>query len=599
MSQTLTFEKWILYGDGFTQSYQAQATVTVTRAYGSDTAHVAVSCKMSSYGGDTNTNWICYVKIGSTWHNWTFSSGTTTHWAGDWYSGSNSWDVTAAAAGGTLTGQIYFRAYDTGASVGANSTVKDWSQTYGTKGASAVSSATNVQLNTEGTATSTVKFTSYSSSFTHKIKATLGSTSTSEVTVAGGNSVNKTATLTFPAAFINQITTAKTGTATISLSTYSGTTLIGTTTKSITLTVPSGINPSVSNIGVTKVSALNQTYFSGKLCTLIDKAQISWTETTQYSSAIASRRTVFNGATSTSASGFTSDILQSSGLNTATVTITDGRGNSGSLTKTDIAVYRYFYPTITSVRYNSNNSLTIEGNIAYVGGDNVPALTLKIYKGEETTGSTIDLTSYLPAATGGTYDRAYVINFTYAVSSEYTPDIATETYRFEVIIADSVSNASTTVYSAVPVMTFGAGGTTITAHKPVYIQKGLYGNNYQSGESFTINGSERYFGGGVLTSSGTKIEFSVPMPKNAIGLTATATVMKLNVWKAGGGYLLASAYTTGGYDVLTDTTLTTVVVGCESYLTIEITKSTAWSDITNNTPIAVEVDALSVSFAQE
>lgn len=601
MSQTINFDRWIMWGDGWEVSFIAKVTLSVTRAYGSDTANVSGTAYIQSVGGSTNTKAKMRIQIGGTYQDVNIagsngSGGWYTYWAGDWYSQTFSFNVSVGATGGTLSGNVYFRANDINGPQ-ADSDTKTYSQTYGTKGASTISSATNVQLNIEGTATSTVKFTSYSSSFTHKIKATLGSASTSEVTVAGGNSVNKTATLTFPASFINQITTAKTGTATVTLTTYSGSTSIGSSTKTITLTVPSGINPTVTINSVTKSAKVTNSFT--EICTVLDAVTVGWSFTQSYSSPINSGSVNVDGTSGSNTSGtYTSGILTNYGARTVTVTATDKRGNSGSASQT-FNVFRYFYPSLSTVKFKTNNSLDIAGNIAYVNGSNVPSLVLKIYKGESTSGTTVDLGSYIGSASGETYGESYSFNFNYPIPSSYIPDIATETYHFEVIVGDSITTATTTVYSAVAVMTFGAGGTDITAHKPVYLQKGLYGNNYQSGESFTINGSERYFGGGVLTSSGTKIEFSVPMPKSAIGLTSTATVLKLNVWKVGGGYLLANAYTTGGYDVMEDTTLTAVVVGCESYLTIEITKSTAWSDITNNTPIAVEVDALSVSFAQE
>lgn len=474
MAQTINFDRWIMYGSGWEVSFIAKVTLSVTRAYGSDTATVSGTAYIQSVGGSTNTKAKMRIQIGGTYQDVNIagsngSGGWYTYWAGDWYSQTFSFNVSVGATGGTLSGNVYFRANDINGPQ-ADSSTKTYSQTYGTKGASSISSATNVQLNTSGTATSTVTFVSYSSSFTHKVKATLGSASTSEVTVSGGNSVTKTATLTFPASFINQITTAKTGTATVTLTTYSGSTSIGSSTKTITLTVPSGINPSVSNVTATKVSALSQTYFSGKLCTVIDKARITWSESTQYGSAISSRRTVFNGATSTSASGFTSGVLTTSGNNTATVTITDDRGNSGTASNTAILVYKYFYPSISSVKYKTDNSLDISGSIAYVGGSNAHTITLKIYKGSATTGTTVDLSSYIPSATGGTYDATYTVKFNYPIPASYIPDIATETYRFVVTFTDTVKSVSYTVYSAIAVMTFGAGGTNATIHKPLRMQ---------------------------------------------------------------------------------------------------------------------------------
>lgn len=466
-SASYTFSKWYMYGSGWSTSYQASCTVTVTRNYGSDIATITVSnAKMYTYGGDTS-RWRFYLKIGNgSWQYWDLSNGW--HGAETWYNyGSHSWTTSVGAGSGNLNLTICFNAYDTNNNISADSEYKYPSLWYDTKGASTISSATNVQLNTSGTATSTVTFVSYSSSFTHKVKATLGSVSTSEVTVSGGNSVTKTATLTFPASFINAINTAKTGTATVTLTTYSGSTSIGSSTKNITLTVPSGINPTVTINSVTKSAKVTNSFT--EICTVLDAVTVGWSFTQSYSSSINSGSVNVDGTSGSNTSGtYTSGILTNYGTRTVTVTATDKRGNSGSASQT-FNVYRYFYPSLSMVKFKTNNSLDIAGNIAYVNGSNVPSLVLKIYKGESTSGITVDLGSYIGSARGETCGESYSFNFNYPIPSSYIPDIATETYHFEVIVGDSITTATTTVYSAVAVMTFGAGGTNITAHKPLIL----------------------------------------------------------------------------------------------------------------------------------
>lgn len=487
MSQNLTFDRWILYGSGFTQSYQAKATITVSRSYGSDTASVSVSASMSSYGGDTNTNWICYVKIGSTWYNWTISSGSTTHWANEWYSSSNSWNISVGATAGSLSGQVYFRAYDTGASVGANSSAKDWSQSYGTKGASTITSATNVTVN--GSNYTTVKFTSYSSSFRHKVVAKIGSTTIATGSlVNGANNSEVTTTLTIPLNALNYITNSKTATCVLTLTTYSdssGSTSIGSSTKNITLTCPNNINPSVS-ISTAKVSALSSTYFSGKYCTLIDKMQVTLSASALYSATISSRSITANGESFT-ASPSTTSALKTVGANTISASVIDSRGNSsGTVTETEY-VYWYFYPTVTAkYRHGTDYYLDITGRIAYVGGDQTTKqLRLKIYKGSELVTvngvSELNLDSLIASSPSGTspdyYDGYLEINRTgnnaYVIPSDYITDIATDTYEFRLTITDTVSSSTSKAYSGISVMTFGAGGTDITAHKPMNFKQGI------------------------------------------------------------------------------------------------------------------------------
>lgn len=487
MSQTLTYS-WQLAGSGWAINYDATVTISVTRAYGSDTARVTASGSMHTPtgNGDSNAAWKFWIKIGSATYTKTISSGYHAPDRRDSF--TYSWDIAVGANSGTLSGSADFQAYDNNNGFGQWAGEKNWSQSYGTKGASTIASATNVSLNTSGTATSTVTFTSYSSSFSHLVWATIGNTSTNTVTVAGGNSVSKTATLTFGAAFIDAINTAKSGTVTVYLKTLSGSTQIGSTaSKPITATVPSGINPSVSAITFTKVSALSSTYFSGKICTLIDKVKVGWTETiykavnSNTGSPISLRSVSVNGETlsATTNNVTTATPLTDYGNQSASVTITDARGNSGSLTSSSLNVYRYFYPDV-KVKYSHSGSsykLNITGSIAYVGGANggssgTKSLVLKVYKGEGTTATgTYTLTGSISAQTGGTYDAYYPINIEYNVPAAAIPDIDTDTYRFEVTATDTVASVTAKTYSGITPFSLIAGGTGLIVHKPMYFDE--------------------------------------------------------------------------------------------------------------------------------
>lgn len=470
MSQTITFDRWILYGSGFTQSYQAKVTISVSRSYGSDVATVSGTAQMSSYGGDTNTTWTFWIKIGSTWYSKTLPTGT--HWAGDWYSTNFSWNISVGATAGSLSGQVTFQAYDTGAGVEAYSAYKDWSQSYGTKGASTISSASNVTLSTSGSVNSTIGWNAYSSSFTYVLTASLGSASASATYNNLSGNVSKT--LGFGSSFISAITNAKSASVTVTLTTKSGNTTIGTSTKNITLTVPSGINPSVT-ITTQKVSALSQTYFSGKYCTLIDKMTVSLTTSTQYSATISSRAITANGE-SFNASPATTSALTNYGTNNINASVTDSRGNSSGTVTETVNVYWYFYPTVTAkYRHATNYLLDISGRIAYVGGDQTTkTLRLAIYKGTTLIQNNINLDSYIATnASGGTYDGYLNISGEYTIPDEYITDIATDTYEFRLTVSDTVSSATSSAYSGIAVMTFGAGGTDVTVHKPVEFEQGV------------------------------------------------------------------------------------------------------------------------------
>lgn len=495
MSVTKNFS-WALSGSGWSINYTATVTISVTRAYGSDIATVkAVGSMTTPVGnGDGNAAWKFWIKIGNSSYTKTISSGY--HAPGRTDSFTYTWDISVGANSGTLSGKVDFQAYDNNNGFGSWAGEQSWSQDYGNKGASTIASATNVSLNTSGTATSTVTFTSYSSSFNYDVWAKIGSTTTSTVNVSGVNNATKTATLTFGTAFINAISSGTSANATVYLKTKSNSTQIGDiASKQITVTVPSsGINPTVTNINFAKVSALSSTYFSGKLCTLIDKVQVGWTEGLPYGSSVSSRTVSVNGQTlAPSTNSVTStSALANYGSQTATVSIKDARGNSsGNVASSTFYVYRYFYPDV-KIRYEHSGSyykLYITGSIAYVGGDNSKSLTLNIYKGEgETPTGTHTLTSSISAQTGNTYEAYYPINIEYNIDTTEITDIAIDTYRFEVTAQDSVATITSKTYSGISVISLNAGGTGITMYKPVTIEDKTYINRQLYMRNDTVDG---------------------------------------------------------------------------------------------------------------
>ena len=79
-------------------------------------------------------------------------------------------------------------------------------------------------------------------------------------------------------------------------------------------------------------------------------------------------------------------------------------------------------------------------------------------------------------------------------------------------------------------------------------------------------------------------------------VTPTITALKINVCKNSSGYLFSS-YTSGGYNVLSGSGLTTTCEkNTDNDLLIKIQSSSSISE-TNNTQVVVEVDAINVNFS--
>ena len=121
-----------------------------------------------------------------------------------------------------------------------------------------------------------------------------------------------------------------------------------------------------------------------------------------------------------------------------------------------------------------------------------------------------------------------------------------------------------------------------------------YDLTFHAGESVTIDG---FFVGGILTNSAKRLQFSIPLPKFIPNLNVAVTGLKINAWITDGGYAIGNAYVTGGYDVVADATITiTPTVATGNMLNIRLDKTTVFNG-TNNTPISVQINELTLSFS--
>ena len=135
------------------------------------------------------------------------------------------------------------------------------------------------------------------------------------------------------------------------LSTYNGSTLVGTNSKSVWFTIPSSVKPSCT-LSLSDSKGYASTYGGY----IQGESQLSVTiNTTQaYSSPISRYSASANGATY-SAKSFTTSALKTVGANTVSATVTDGRGRSGSISS-DITVLAYSRPQITNLKVRRCNA---------------------------------------------------------------------------------------------------------------------------------------------------------------------------------------------------------------------------------------------------
>ena len=207
--------------------------------------------------------------------------------------------------------------------------------------ASTISSVTS-SVAVNGTNAVTVAITRASSNFTHTVVFTFGSYSQ---TVTG---VGTSTSYAIPTSWLNAIPNGTSGTAKVTVTTYSGSTKIGSAvSKNFTLTVPATVVPTISAVtmseAVSGLAAQFGAYVQNK-----SKLSVKITAAGALSSTIKTYKTVVQGVTFTGAS-ITSGVLTKSGTSTVTITVTDSRGRTASTTRS-LTVVAYANPKITSFR---------------------------------------------------------------------------------------------------------------------------------------------------------------------------------------------------------------------------------------------------------
>ena len=204
--------------------------------------------------------------------------------------------------------------------------------------ASTISSVTaSVAIN--GTNTVTVNITRASSSFTHTVVFSFGTYSKTTTAVATSTSY------AIPTSWMNAMPSATSGTAKVTVTTYSGDTKIGSAvSKNFTVTVPATVVPTISSVAVTDTTTNQTTY--GNMVQTKSIPKFTITAVGAYGSTISSCKTVFESKTYTGATP-TASAITKSGTVTAKITVTDSRGRTATVDKS-WTVVAYAPPKIVS-----------------------------------------------------------------------------------------------------------------------------------------------------------------------------------------------------------------------------------------------------------
>ena len=189
-----------------------------------------------------------------------------------------------------------------------------------------------------------------------------------------------------PVSLAASIPNATSGVCTITCYTYYSGTLTGTATCTLTLTVPDNIKPSLSFTFGEAVSGIYAQF--GTYVRTRSKLSVSITSSGSQGSTITSYRTSVNGTTYTTAT-FTTGTLNTAGENTISVTVTDSRGRSTTISNT-FNVAAYSPPSLTRFNAERCNSagtaaqtdgnkvrVSLAGSVTSVNSKNV--ISCKVY----------------------------------------------------------------------------------------------------------------------------------------------------------------------------------------------------------------------------
>ena len=138
---------------------------------------------------------------------------------------------------------------------------------------------------------------------------------------------------------------------TYTLSTYNGSTLVGTDSKSAWFTIPSSVKPSCT-LSLSDSKGYASTY--GGYIQGESQLSVTINATQAYGSPISRYSASANGTTY-STKTFTTSVLKTVGTNTISATVTDGRERPGSVSS-NITVLAYSRPQITNLKVRRCNA---------------------------------------------------------------------------------------------------------------------------------------------------------------------------------------------------------------------------------------------------
>lgn len=318
------------------------------------------------------------------------------------------------------------------------------------------SSISSISGNTIGSSV-TVNIDRKASSFTHRVYYSFGNTKNYLLESGVGTSLTFTPAMSDCASVPN----AASGTATIRVDTYSGSTKIGTASKNFTLNVPADVKPTIESFTAERIDGTVPSdwgiYVKGKSKA---KLTISGAAAGGYGATLKSYSITGGGYTGSTAE-YTTGFLNTAGTITFTAKVTDSRGRTASKT-VSVTVEDYAPPVIQSAsaaRCGASGDLQDDGTYVLVthsltysslGGKNSLSRSYRFRQAGETSWQNTQYTET---------DAGDIVG-----AGNISPDYS---YEIELKAEDELENASRIlpVSTAKVIMDWKKGGTGMAIGK--------------------------------------------------------------------------------------------------------------------------------------
>lgn len=301
------------------------------------------------------------------------------------------------------------------------------------------------------------------STLRHKIRYTCGKASGYAAGSASATVTGTSVSWTPPLSLASQNTEGTSVVITLTLETYSGDSLVGSSSKNITCAIPASVKPTAT-FTLEDITGVDDVY--GTPVQGLSRIKITVKATQSYGSPIEAYRITANGSTYNTDEA-TTGTLKTSGGSPVTATVTDTRGRSGSVSYT-MQVKAYDRPSVTGLAVHRCDATGTENDqgeyvrvsfnaaITDIGGQGKNAASYKLrYK------QTTD-TDYTEVAFSDLAGRYTVTGKAHIFQAD-----SGSSYDIEIVAQDShvTTTASTSASTAFTLMNWGRDGTSVAMGK--------------------------------------------------------------------------------------------------------------------------------------